>query len=301
MSLLAALLLTVSALLHAGWNLLGKKVQPSTAFFLLANSAACLAVSPLLLIYYPSFADFPFEVWWLILLTGAFQAVYMWGLAGAYRHGAISVAYPLLRSLPILFVALFASMLNQGSELSLSTCFGMLLIASGCFLIPIPTLRHIQVSTFVNRSCLFALISAAGTVGYTLTDDRALALLRNTQESGLSTAELSLLYLLLESISCSLWLLMFVLTEANGKTDLRQVISVQPGTTTITGLAMIATYYLVLISMAYVDNVSYVVGFRQLSIPIAVLLGIYLFNEYRSPFKLIGTAATFTGIVMISL
>jgi len=42
---------------------------------------------------------------------GFFQVVYMWALAGAYKHGAISIAYPLLRTLPVLLIAIMTALL----------------------------------------------------------------------------------------------------------------------------------------------------------------------------------------------
>lgn len=301
MSILAVSLLALSAFLHAGWNLLGKKVSPTSSFFLLANSFGCLCLSPLLYAYSSTVNHFPRSVWQLILFTGLFQAIYMWGLANAYRHGSISIAYPLLRAIPVLFVALLATFLKYGAAITPVGLCGILVITVGCILLPIESFRKTKLSTFFNKSCLFALISAMGTVGYTLIDNNVLLTLRGVQEIKLSVVEISLLYLFLESFSCTLWLLLIVLPKSSSRQELRVNFNQNFMTAATTGIPMSLTYALVLVSMAFVDNVSYVVAFRQLSIPITVLVGIYFLKEPSGLAKVIGTITIVTGIIMISL
>ena len=258
-------------------------------------------MAPVLFLNIASLPKIPSSVWVLIAVSGVFQAIYMWGLAGAYKHGAISVAYPLLRTTPILFIALITSALDQGEALSILGITGILIIIVGCLLIPIKTFRNTQASTFLNLSCYFALISALGTIGYTIIDDKALSVLRGALQLEISTPEISLFYLLLETASCSLWLAALVMSSKNERNEFKLTINKHLAKATLTGISMALTYFLVLTSMAFVDNVSYVVAFRQLSIPIAVFLGVYLLKEHKSIFKFAGTLAIFTGIVLISL
>jgi drug/metabolite transporter (DMT)-like permease len=65
------------------------------------------------------------------------------------------------------------------------------------------------------------------------------------------------------------------------------------------GGAMTLTYALVLISMVFVDNVSYVVAFRQLSIPTTVLFGVYLLKEPAGLPKFIGSFTILCGIALV--
>ena len=301
MSILAAILLTISALFHASWNLLGKKVHPSPAFFLVANIIACLCLLPAVFINLSSLLSIPYTVWGLVLITGFFQAIYMFGLAGAYKHGAISVAYPLLRASPVLFIALLTSLLGQGAALTIPGIIGVILVSIGCLLIPMPSLRGIRLAEFLNLSCLFALIGAIGTVGYTLVDDKALTILRNMEVLQLTVIEVSLLYLFLESLSCSLWLALISVPQQKNRSDLVEITHKHLSTAALTGFSMTITYAIVLISMAYVENVSYVVVFRQLSIPIAVVMGIVLLKENGNIPKFVGTISTFLGIIIISI
>ena len=92
MTLTAIVLLLVSAVTHAGWNLLGKREHPTAAFLLVANILGCLCLTPVLVFYGRALAAFPPRVWVLIGLTGLCQAIYFTALAGAYRTGDLSIA-----------------------------------------------------------------------------------------------------------------------------------------------------------------------------------------------------------------
>jgi hypothetical protein len=77
MSPLAIGLIIVSAVMHAGWNLLSKSQRPSASFFLIASTTGALLFSPTLVVYHQTVLyAIPARVWWLILTTGLFMALY---------------------------------------------------------------------------------------------------------------------------------------------------------------------------------------------------------------------------------
>ena len=51
------------------------------------------------------------------LMPVVFAAIYFFGLAGAYRTGEMSVAYPLARSLPVLLVPAASLALGRGGQI----------------------------------------------------------------------------------------------------------------------------------------------------------------------------------------
>ncbi len=67
-----------------------------------------------------------------------------------------------------------------------------------------------------------------------------------------------------------------------------------------TGLLISATYALILLAMAYVRNVSYLLAFRQLSIPIGAALGMLAGKETVSYPKLVGIGVVVVGLVLIA-
>ena len=113
MTTIAIVLLIISAFTHAGWNFISKKEHPTQAFYLVANTIGVICILPLLF-YYASFYTISFRasVWLIVIMSGFFLASYMGALAGAYRAGDISIAYPLTRSLPVILVFLLTLMLG---------------------------------------------------------------------------------------------------------------------------------------------------------------------------------------------
>jgi drug/metabolite transporter (DMT)-like permease len=114
MSLIAVFLILVSAFMHAGWNLFCKKSYPTDAFFLVACLAGASLLSPVLIIWHEALLhEIPGRVWMLISMAGFFMALYYIALAGAYRAGELSIAYPLARSSPVI-VVLVVTRLSRG-------------------------------------------------------------------------------------------------------------------------------------------------------------------------------------------
>ena len=64
---------------------------------------------------------------------------------------------------------------------------------------------------------------------------------------------------------------------------------------------MLGTYSLVILSMAFVDNVSYVVALRQFSIPLGVLFAVIGFGESLKAPKIFGVIITFIGLIAVAL
>ena len=53
--------------------------------------------------------------------------------------------------------------------------------------------------------------------------------------------------------------------------------------------------------MTHAKNVSYVVGLRQLSIPIGTILGVFLLKEKGSLPRFIGVGILFIGLVLVAI
>lgn len=301
MTPIAIILVTISAFVHAFWNLLGKRQNPSTGFFLVASVFAALCFSPLLLVYRDAFTFIPGRVWLWLALTSLFEVIYYIGLAGAYRQGDMSVAYPLARAIPVILVALFTATFGLGKPLSLLGGIGILTVAIGCLILPQHSLRHLQLSNYLTLCCLLAGVAALGTTGYTLVDNQALFDLRSAPNIGLSEIEIAFFYLALESVFIAIVLGGYVMLSSYERVELMKVWKTSKGIALITGLLIMGTYGLVLAAMAYASNVSYIAAFRQLSIPLGAILGILVQKEPAYPPKLASIGIIFTGLVLIML
>jgi drug/metabolite transporter (DMT)-like permease len=300
MSLTAVLLLVPAALLHALWNMLGKRQRPSTALFLLANTTAALSMSPVLLWHWDNLPAIPVEVWELALLTGFFNGGYYVALARAYRAGDLSIAYPLIRSIPALLITVFEVARGRGEHFGLLYFLGIVLLTLGCFILPWRLGQDFRWSRYLDACCRWAGLGAVFIAGYTLIDSAAVGFLREC--GAFSNLEAPLLYMVFQSTSVSIWLAAFGLVErrAEGQT-LMSTLRAEGRTILLVGVGIYSCYGLVLASMGYVENVGYVAAFRQLSIPMGALMGVLLLKEEGSRSKFVGTLLIFAGLVMVGL
>ncbi len=301
MSPIAIILLIVSAVTHAGWNLLTKRQHPSTSFFLVANTVGVVVLLPFLIIYRNILFQFPLEVWVLLVITGFAMAVYFGFLAAAYRSGDMSIAYPLVRSSPIIVVTVVTLVLGRTDQVSIQCVLGIVLVVGGCFLIPMRHFADIRLRNYLNKTCMLALVAAFGTAGYSMADDEALRELRNAFGNRINIVSITLIYACLEGLSASLWLAIFVGSRHAGRLNFQQVMRSGKKTAVLTGIGISGTYALVLISMAFVENISYVVAFRQLSILFGVGLGIMIVGESPYMPKIVGVGIMFIGLILVGL
>ncbi len=218
----AIALVTVSAFTHAFWNLLGKRQNSSSAFFLIASAVASVGLAPWLVYYRHALPLVPGSVWLLIAATGVFQMIYYIGLAAAYRHGDLSVAYPLVRALPSVLIAAISLALGLGKPMSMVGVTGILAVALGCLILPMPGLQ-LRFRNYLNLCCLMAVLAAIGTCGYTLLDSQALQQLREVPGLGLGNTTTTLLYLEYSTISTTLALAVYTLINAPERARLGEV------------------------------------------------------------------------------
>ena len=292
----AIVLILFSAVLHAGWNLISKSGKPSSLFFLIINVSTILLWMPFLFANLAGIILIPLKFWYLLLATGFFQTLYYSGLAQAYHHGDISLVYPLIRSIPVVLVPLVCHILNIGEALSDMALFGMLLIGIGCILIPVKSFKTWHFRDYWGPAMFWVIPGALGTVGYTIIDSEAIKLLNENSFS----LPVSIIYSGLLNIAIFPWLLSVVICitgwkgiiEYRGKKILTPIAA---------GVALTLSYLLVLASMKLVSNVSYVAGFRQLSIPLGLFFGAIFLKEKIYLPRLLGSAIIVTGLVMTAV
>lgn len=303
MSTVAVVLIITSAFMHALWNFVSKRRNPSLAFFFITAVSAALLMSPLIIIHRHTLPLIPGSVWGLVIATGLAQMVYFFGLAGAYRFGDMSLAYPLARSLPILLVAAISLILGNGSDIGRISLAGMALIIAGCIVLPLPRFNKMRPRNYFNVVFLMAAIAAIGTAGYTLIDDQALRQLRDSSAIQLSNGEITLLFISLQTISTAVMLGIGTLLYRSERQQMAHIVRSRSQIVSgmVTGVVIMVTYGLVLASMAYVSNVSYVAAFRQLSIPIGAVLGLTLLREPRYIPKLVGIGVVSVGLLLVAI
>jgi drug/metabolite transporter (DMT)-like permease len=120
----------VSALMHAGWNLLAKRGHDGlVAMALIKVPNMAMAVAILAYLGLPAAASAP----WLAVST-AVNWLYFYFLINAYRVGDLSLAYPVSRGTAPLLVLLL-SLAIAGEVPSLAAGVGVALICVGIFVL----------------------------------------------------------------------------------------------------------------------------------------------------------------------
>jgi drug/metabolite transporter (DMT)-like permease len=107
-------------------------------------------------------------------------------------------------------------------------------------------------------------------------------------------------YIGLQQMTTIFWQALAVLPNKRERDLFRKQIA-RPGSSLVKGTGILVTYALVLISMGYVTNVSYVVAFRQLSIPIGLILGMLFLKEIAYRPKIAAVVLLFAGVVLVGL
>lgn len=299
MTIPAFLLILLSAAIHAGWNILGKRSRSTLPFFVASNFLGSLMMVPILLIYGRALGGFSPAVWGHLVLTGAFQAFYLFALGAAYQSGEISLIYPLARSLPVLLVA--AVNLLAGETVGWLALTGMLLVTVGGLLLPQQRLSEWRLGAYLNWPTLWAVVAALCTAGYSLVDDAALRLARQSIGSVTPAHEVALVYAVVEGFSIVAWLTVVLGITQKGRQSLRASVHQPFGYALTAGIFMAFGYTLVLIAMGIAKNVSYIVAFRQLGILFGALAGVAFLGEAKYPAKFLGVGLMTIGLILVGL
>ncbi|MCY3868717.1 MAG: EamA family transporter [Gemmatimonadetes bacterium] len=299
MTLTAIILILISAFTHVGWNLLCKREHPSSAFFLLVNTFGTLCLIPALILFGFAIPTFPTSVWLLLVVTGIFQTIYILGLANAYQRGDLSILYPIARSSPVIVVIIVTLLFDRADQVSIQCIWGIALVAVGMFILPMKHLSDFHIDNYLNASVLFALMAAFASAGYSIIDDEALRFLRDTPALPIAGWQATILYAFFEGLITSLWLGIWVLFQKRGRILMWEILKTRASRALQAGTGMAVAYTLVLISLAFVSNVSYAVTFRQISIPLGTVFGILLLKEPGYTPKYLGVAIIFTGLVLV--
>ncbi len=184
MTPIAIVLILIASLFQAGWNLAGKAMRVSPPVFLAANAAGTLLLLPVVFVSASVVRQIPEDIIPYLLATGLFEMLFYVSLAYAYQDGELSIAFPLVRSLPILLVAGWGLLFRVNSRPSVVALAGYALIVVGSFLLPMRSFRDFQLKSYLNPTMLFVLVAAVGVAGYSMIDSRALDLFRSAVTVG---------------------------------------------------------------------------------------------------------------------
>jgi drug/metabolite transporter (DMT)-like permease len=167
----------------------------------------------------------------------------------------------------------------------------MLLVISGCFLAPLYSFRDFHVRSYFNRQSLWMLLTALGTVGYTLLDKVASEVVF---QGPATAARYGYIFFLVSYLAYGAFLRMF----DRGK-DFSD--SLGWGITIFAACMNFGAYWLVLWAYQLSQRASYIVAFRQFSIVIGVILAFAIYKEQGRVVRLLGTLMITSGLLLIGL
>ncbi|MBI5650466.1 MAG: EamA family transporter [Chloroflexi bacterium] len=288
MSLLVIILALVSAITHASWNMLVRHQRGTDTFTKMSLVIAGIGM-PLALI--GEFFEQPVLslTWVWFGLGGIGLALYYYGLTRGYQSGDFSTVYPLVRSLPVLLVAI--TDVVRGNPPSFVGWIGLILVSIGCTIIPLESFRDWSLARYWNRSTPWVILAAFGVFVYSAFDSIA----AQAMQGGISTA---LRYNVYE---CSFGLIVFalilkqqrlpILTQG-GWSEWRLAI--------IAAIFMFGSYSLILWAYQLTPHASYIVALRQLGIVLGVAAGTLLFHEPAPKLRITASIIIASGIFLIA-
>ena len=281
-------LVLLSAVMHAAWNLVARQYRANDIFLRILVVIAIAGLPAAIILEFTSQPVFP-AVWTIVPISAVFQAIYFWGVTGAYRSGDFTIVYPLSRALPVLFIA-FVDMLRGHAPSPLGWT-GIILVTAGCIVIPLQSPRDITLARYLNRTILWVLITAGAIIGYTIFDSMAnLAL-----QGGASSA---LRYNVYET---SLSLLAYVAIL-----QLERRPSVQPvgwrgwRFPMIAAVFVFGSYSFILWAYQLTPFASYISAMRQVSIVIGAIGGSLLFREPAPVLRISAALVILSGVACIA-
>jgi phosphonate utilization associated putative membrane protein len=283
--LITAVLL--GALLHAGWNALVKSSADKAGDTALVTLMGAAVALPLLAwAGLPQASTLPYLAASLVIHIGYYVA-----LAGAYRHGDLGLAYPVMRGLAPLLVALGSAPLI-GEVPSPLAWLGTLGITLGVLMVglarPADALHH-------GKALAYALANAAIIAAYTVVDGLGV---RSEVAHGGNALRYVLLLFVLNGVAYPLGV--WLRRGSAGRKQMLVVARRRWPLAALGGSASIGSYAIALWAMTQAPVAS-VAALRETSVLFAALLGSWLLKERFGALRAIGTAVIVAGVMALRL
>ena len=297
MTLIPFLLIVASAGLHATWNMIAKKERMTIGFYAILGSIGAIWSSWVRFVTPIHFFSMPGKFYLTLGGMLAGEMFYGFGLVLAYRKLDMSSAYPMMRSLPLVLIAALTMIFRIGAPLTPCAMAGMAVVFAGCLLMPLTRFSDFKLRNYLNRGMLFILVVAVGTTLYTVFDKLSQNVMREAFPE-VSRPLLSMTYYSFRATTLSITLWIVALAIPTTRSEVAEMWRRRSWMPVLAGLCSSLTYLLVLMSMNFVTNVSFVQAFRQLGLPIGMLEGFLILKEKCTAPKLAGIALILSGLAL---
>lgn len=265
-----------SALLHATWNAWVKaRPDPYGALIALGVGAAWPNVILLCAVGLPEHAAWHWIAITILLSVPAFAL-----LGSAYREGDFAVAYPVVRGLNPVVIAV-ASLFMYGEQLSLRGTLGVVAVSAGIALLGWEAVQRSRTVTL--RGLAFAALAALLTATGALTDTL-----------GARAANDPLSYAPLIAIGNAVAIAAHQARRIDVARALRENWQLA-----LFGPVISTASYLLLVWSVTQAPVALVVSLRETSMLFAVAIGALLLRERVGAWRWLAVAVVFAGVLLI--
>ena len=197
----------------------------------------------------------------------------------------VSILYPLARGTAPLLVIVFAACF-LGERISLLGFLGIILILVGINFVFLQAIwqKKLAVQTIPLKGVVFALLTGVMIACYSVVDKKGVSFVD-------PFVYIYLVFLVAACLLTPLAMTKMHLVKAALRDNKKPIIFV--------GIVQVVAYLLVLIALTR-SKVSYVSAVREMSVIMTPILSAFYLKEVLTRSKLIGSAAVFTGIVLVA-
>lgn len=285
MTSIAFALIFASAIMHAFWNLVAKRVQGGTSFIWLFTALELLIYPPFLaFIGFHELANITVTEIAFIFASGLLHVVYFFLLTNGYRVGDLSIVYPIARGIGPLLAVIGAILLFKEHPANIALLGTVIISAGALFLTGDP--RKVRKSNLLP-GISYGLLTALAVASYTLWDAYAM-----------TTILISPLVFQV-GISISRFVLLTPLALRDTET-IRYEWKHHRSHALAIAILSPASYLLVLVALSF-TSVTYVAPLRTLSILIGVILGTNLLKEGDSKRRIVAGLTIVFGVILLNI
>jgi len=272
-----------AAMLHASWNALIKSGPDKPLDTALIHVLGCgVGLVLVLLVGLPRREALPWLAASIVIHVGYYVT-----LVGAYRHGELGFAYPIMRGSAPLLVAIGSGSLI-GEQLALAAWLGIAGISAGVLMIGLA--RSVRDTGSRRHALGYALANAAIIASYTIVDGIGV------RASGHALQYVALLFLVdgAPYFAIVMWQRRAGLAAARAYMARRWPIAL------LGSCASLGAYGIALWAMTRAPVAS-VAALRETSVLFAALIGVFMLKERFRFQRAVGTGAIVAGVMALRL
>jgi len=282
---LAIALVLGAALIHASWNYVLKKSGGGIGFVWVFAALSSLLYAPLAAgVVIVQHFEFKIEALAFLFASAVLHTAYYLLLDRGYRHGDLSVVYPLARATgPFLTVLVAIAVLGERPG-GVALCGAALVVGGAFFLAASPAkLREAGAA----RGIAFALLTGCMIASYTVVDKQAVSAV--------------LIPPILQDWGANLGRVVVMAPLAlRHRAEVKAAWTRQRKAVILVALLCPLSYILVLTAMVFTP-VSYVAPAREISILFAALMGAHWLQEGDAPRRIAAAAAMALGVAALAI